>query len=845
NAEHLRREDLLWLRGVLLKYKSQLESYGVDYQRLKTIQIPDPDAKDLGIKIWVKERKIYVVTPYDRKYVNLVSKIPTRHWNTKLQANTFQYKYKDLVKEAIESSFNVQVEIPPPDISEEELPPEVYLVDVRVETKTTKIVVVQTAYNERLINIIRKMPKRTWTGKRWEITVTSETDINTIDDFIKEFNLRASPEMLEYIQFKRNEFQRMKEKKKELIELSNKASLIYDEELPKAPADMDYYPFQKVGIKFIEKNNGRALIADEMGLGKCCSKDTYIPIFESRLLSYQQGQSIRIEDLFLKFASEEDLNQDEVFVEVSEDLWVPSLKDQEVEPNRILKVYRERFQGRMIRIVTDDNRVVVVTQIHKLPTVDGWKEARELVVGDELRVPTGIMCKECGRYFNSQIPWGHLRKHHNLTIDEYKRIHGGYTQSIERRDAQREFLSSIDDPIVRVKSIDYVEYDDWIYDLMVENNHNYVGNEFFLHNTIQALGYFYIHPEIRPVLIVCPASVKINWFRETLLWCGVKESDIQVIQGKKAKIERGKQFYIINYDVLSAYPIFKLLGFQSMVLDEVHYIKNRDAARTKAALALSQFIPSVIGLTGTPVLNRPIELYNAIQAIGVDDPMLSDLWNFATRYCGAVRSTWGWDFSGATNLDELNVKLRENIMIRRLKRDVLEELPSKRRMRIFMELTNKSSYDLAERDFTRWMIENEESGSADVLAQVEKLKQLVAKGKMKYVLEWIDDYLEETGKKVVIFAHHIPIQEQLFDHYKDVATRIYGGMSPESKQASIDAFNNDPDVKVCIASMKAAQEGVNLQKSCSTAIFVELGWTPGEHNQAEDRVHRIGQDEQV
>lgn len=231
----------------------------------------------------------------------------------------------------------------------------------------------------------------------------------------------------------------------------------------------------------------------------------------------------------------------------------------------------------------------------------------------------------------------------------------------------------------------------------------------------------------------------------------------------------------------------------------------------------------------------------------VDDVYeFNTLWGddgFAKKYCGAFKSKWGWDVKGATNLDELENKLREHIMIRRRKEDVLDELPDKRRMVVRIDISNRSEYDDRDkslREYVQYVQEEKGVNNAEVLDRIEKLRQLAWRGKYEMMIDWIEEAIKQHDK-IVIWAHHKDLQKKLYYHYEDIAVHITGGMSTEQRQDVIDSFTNDDDVKVCVASIRSGGVAINLQVS-PCAIFTELLWTPADHLQAEDRVHRIGQE---
>lgn len=379
-----------------------------------------------------------------------------------------------------------------------------------------------------------------------------------------------------------------------------------------------------------------------------------------------------------------------------------------------------------------------------------------------------------------------------------------------------------------------------------------LADEMGLGKSVMTLAHLYNHQERRPIILIVPSSVKINWKREILKWTDSGDDDIVVLEGEEGEIEKGKSWYIVNYAVLHhRLEQLEEINYKGIVVDESHYIKNKEALRTKATRKLAEETDHVYCLSGTPMPNRPVELW---QQLDILDPIEEDFqtfWpdddlgtrGFAKKYCNATKVKFGWDVNGAQNLDELQRKLRESIMIRRRKSDVLEELPEKQRFRIPMQLDNRSKYNDVVRNFKQWMRERDKEkdwGHAEVAVKMEKLIQVAWKGKYDYMIDWIQDTLSQVDK-LVVFAHHKELQSLLYEDFKENAVQLVGGMSSTQRQDVIDKFTNDDDVKLIIASMKSGGEGINLQVA-STAVFTEIGWTPSQHKQAEDRIHRMGQE---
>ena len=397
----------------------------------------------------------------------------------------------------------------------------------------------------------------------------------------------------------------------------------------------------------------------------------------------------------------------------------------------------------------------------------------------------------------------------------------------------------------------------------LERENVLIADEMGLGKTIQALGIIN-NVAANKILIICPASLKLNWKREAEKWL-IEKRDIEIMNGKES--ERKSSIYIINYDVLSKHKWLAGTEFDVVICDESHYIKNSKAIRTKAALEILKKAKKKIMLTGTPIMNRPIELQTVLAALGCD--FAKNWFAYAKRYCGAYKSRFGWDVSGASNLEELQEKLRSSVMIRRLKKDVLLDLPSKTRQIIEIPqngfnsvLKNEAkimkSYEENKKELAELKKQAEEQkDNADFKNKIESLRNAIsldfaeisrvrhetALAKTEFTIEYINDMLESRDK-VILFAHHIDVIDKLSSAFPDISVKFTGEMTAEDKQKSVDKFQNDANCKIFIGSIMAAGVGITLT-AANTVVFHELEWTPSAISQAEDRAHRIGQKENV
>jgi SWI/SNF-related matrix-associated actin-dependent regulator of chromatin subfamily A-like protein 1 len=411
-----------------------------------------------------------------------------------------------------------------------------------------------------------------------------------------------------------------------------------------------------------------------------------------------------------------------------------------------------------------------------------------------------------------------------------------------------------------------------------------IADEMGLGKTVQALAWIQLRKEIAlPVLVICPSFLKVNWMRETKKW--TTGMNIQILSGQ-SPYQITENFVIINYDILSYWEIeLKSYNFSTLIVDEAHLVKNNQAKRTKTFKKLSKGVPHLIALTGTPIENRPVEIYNIVYAI--QPKLFPNYITFIIDFCDATQGRFGWDVSGASNTLQLNKILRESIMIRRKKKDVLKDLPQKQFVKVPLEISNREEYMKAETQFVSFMRKrlegldidemdkkemnkllkfaeekemNVEDGLTEELLEeikeekmemvkkhgsfmaYEPLKQLAVEGKITGVVEWIKDFLD-CGEKLVVFAYHIKTIDTLMSHFPDAA-RIDGGVSLKKRQQEMDKFQSDPNVKLFIGQIKAAGVGITLTAASNVAV-IQYPWNPGVYFQACDRVHRISQMHQV
>lgn len=372
-----------------------------------------------------------------------------------------------------------------------------------------------------------------------------------------------------------------------------------------------------------------------------------------------------------------------------------------------------------------------------------------------------------------------------------------------------------------------------------------LADEMGLGKTVQALEYLRLSPKKRPAVIVCPASVKWIWDHHISEILNIQATIATGRTPPKKGIKNTPQIIVINYDILANWLDY-LKGIKPKILicDEAHFLKSPRAQRTRATKALAKQCKFMIGLTGTPLTNKPSELWSCLNMIRPD--LYPALWSFRWRYCDPKKKPWGWEFNGATHLDELHTNLKKTMMIRRLKKNVLKDLPDKTRIVVPLEMENPKEYRKAATDFIKWLTSKSESKaakakSAEKITQISYLRQLAAELKMKAVKNWIDNFFEENTGKLAIYAHHKAIIQSLHKTYPNSVT-IDGGTPQKQRKEHVRAFQNNDKIKLFIGNIKAAGTGITLTAASSLA-FAELSFVPGDMIQAEDRIHRIGQKE--
>ncbi len=377
-----------------------------------------------------------------------------------------------------------------------------------------------------------------------------------------------------------------------------------------------------------------------------------------------------------------------------------------------------------------------------------------------------------------------------------------------------------------------------------------LADEMGLGKTVEILGVINADSAARRNLVVCPAHLRLNWQREAERWL-VRPTRILVATAASwpADVEPDDRDVLVigHYETCVKHAAtMQAIDWHVVAIDETHYIKNPKAKRSMAVYG----IPARrrILATGTPIVNRPKELWPLLNQL--DPTGWPKFFSFAMRYCAATQNRWGWDFSGASNLDELQDRLRETIMVRRLKRDVLTELPAKTRQIIELPVNGCAKAVAKERAALAKLLKSDDPYAAAVNAlddgpgalftEMAAIRHATAIAKVPAVIEHVIDALDSHAK-VVLFCHHHDVADALVAGLAAFkAIRATGQDSVEERQAAVNVFQSDVNVRVIVCSLYGAGTGFTLT-AANLVVFAELDWVPGTITQAEDRLHRIGQ----
>ena len=351
----------------------------------------------------------------------------------------------------------------------------------------------------------------------------------------------------------------------------------------------------------------------------------------------------------------------------------------------------------------------------------------------------------------------------------------------------------------------------------------------------------------KKILIICPATLKINWKREIENY---SDRPIFISEGKQFSTEH--DFVIVNYDIMKNFhdpkkkdeSLILMSKFDLVIIDEAHYIKNAQAQRTKLINDITKSVDRLWLLTGTPMTSRPIDYFNLLSLI--DSPVAKNWMAYVIRYCAGFQFKVGprkiWNVQGASNLEELRDRTA-GLTLRRLKENVLD-LPDKIITPVYLRLKSKV-YEEVMGDYYNWYEKNpEESKSLTVqFTKLTKVRQIIADEKISQTLEIAENIIEQD-KKVIIFCNFTDSLNKITEHFGKSAVKLDGSMSKHERQFSVDQFQENDKIKVFVGNIKAAGVGITLT-SAEAVIFNDLSFLPSDHAQAEDRAYRYGQKNNV
>ncbi|XVF41467.1 hypothetical protein PTKIN_Ptkin01aG0282100 [Pterospermum kingtungense] len=391
-----------------------------------------------------------------------------------------------------------------------------------------------------------------------------------------------------------------------------------------------------------------------------------------------------------------------------------------------------------------------------------------------------------------------------------------------------------------------------------------LADEMGLGKTLQAIAVAACIRDSWPVLILAPSSLRLHWASMIQQWLNIPSSDIVVVfsqpgvsnrcgftilsSNSKGGIHLDGLFNIISYDLVAKLEnVLMASDFRVVIADESHFLKNAQAKRTTTSLPIIKKAQYAMLLSGTPALSRPIEMFKQLEALY--PTVYRKVYEYGERYCKG--GTFG-TYQGASNHEELHSLMKATVMIRRLKKDVLCQLPMKRRQQVFLELTERDIKQITvlfrELEVVKGKIKvcksEEEANSLNLMKKnlINQIYTDSSEAKIPAVLDYLGTVIE-ADCKFLIFAHHQPMIEAIHQFLlkkKVGCIRIDGATPASSRQAFVNDFQEKDSIKAAVLSIKAGGVGLTLT-AASTVIFAELSWTPGDLIQAEDRAHRIGQ----
>lgn len=439
---------------------------------------------------------------------------------------------------------------------------------------------------------------------------------------------------------------------------------------------------------------------------------------------------------------------------------------------------------------------------------------------------------------------------YKITVDamkEYQNIAEKYIEDNKTFELSWATDSDLEFPVP--EGLSYREYQKAGIAYSLQRKNVLLGDDMGLGKTIQIIGIINADPNVETALIICPASLRSNWNREIRKWL-TKDLSIGVAKDEWPDT----QVVIIGYNTLKKFHVeIRDRNWDLLAADECQYIKNPKTQRTiyvmggvpaKSSIHISKIAANrTIFASGTPFENKPREIFPIANFL---DPITFDSEKkFLFRYCGPKNDGYGYSFNGASNVDELNELLRKNIMIRRMKADVLGELPPVEHQIIYIDEIDEFKTELInpEPEVIR--------GTFNLKTEMDKLSRVkidfdaVARTwhnlglkKVKYAIESLETLIE-NGKKVLCFCHHQDVVKAIHKHFKDKSVLLTGKVTKDRSDI-VDKFQTDDSIRLFCGTIGASGVGHTLT-AATVAFFAELSPVPGRMNQAIDRMNRIGQ----
>ena len=557
------------------------------------------------------------------------------------------------------------------------------------------------------------------------------------------------------------------------------------------------------------------------------------------------------------------------------------------------KEYKIKFgyDGRLIAFFKTLPKGQVRT-VKELETVEGFEvEVWNRYINEQALIKLLIFLKDNSYNFGfinfNKEEFEDLKNQYKERQNRIRALFSGKKQNLD--------YSHIDFNFLKQAPFDYQKEAVVFFDK--NNGLGILGDEPGVGKTLSSLAYV-VKNKLK-TLVICPASLKLNWRNEIERFSNEKAFVFKYKPSKRKKIKANTKeeslFHIINYESIDSY--FKLnhshtcknpkckykfsdhkkkykicpncgmektvssrlkkdlspytdnygivlnpSDYDLIICDEAHYIKNPASNRTKLVKKIFNTIPKKILMSGTAIKNRTEELFSLLNFI--DPKEWDNFHGFGIRYCAGFEGNFGWDFKGASNLDELFQRISP-YFLRRLKSDVLKSLPPKTFTVLPIELTDKQEkeYEKIEKgviEIVNELGEKEEvEGDGLFISSLQKLRQYTSAIKAEASIDFLENYVE-TKQKIVVFCNFVASAKKIYEHFKDHAVIFTGENNSQEKQDAVDKFQNDKNCLIFIGTIGAAGVGITLTEA-DTTLFVDEAWSPSDNIQAQDRIHRASQ----